>query len=504
MSSDDPRGFMLNATTVAHVDVGRVIRAAYEAHPDHPPTVRRLARYLFSTDAHEELVGELGPTLLDSRADAECLHFVGLAALMLGDHVLAERSLSFAAASGHRDSLGHWVKTLKALGRIEEAYSIGMRTLEDFPDDDPTSQVVFGILLAEKRYTELWDLCLRLRAAGGWTVRMVSAMALAAETPDRKEVVRRMTDQERWFEQTPLTLEHGYTADLGRFLNEMNRWTSLPRTKATVGRGKRIEKIHALADNPLLKTLFTHIRAQIATYINRRAALFVPSAHDQPMVAMRPDVPALTSWTVAVNGDGHESWHIHPDGWLSGAFYVDVPDLSSSDAPRAGQIEFGPYPLGPAVDDTVWPRCSVQPRTGDLLLFPSYFAHRTWPTYVEPDRICIAFDVLRRGLESPISASEGDRARDGFGPEDQLVRDSRAVYAANDARSHLIMNVDTGRYLATDETGALLWALLERPHTVGELAGLLLREFEGVETVITKDITNVLRTMVSCGVAAVL
>jgi hypothetical protein len=66
------------------------------------------------------------------------------------------------------------------------------------------------------------------------------------------------------------------------------------------------------------------------------------------------------------------------------------------------------------------------------------------------------------------------------------------------------MNVDTGRYLATDETGALLWALLERPHTVGELAGLLLREFEGVETEITKDITNVLRTMVSCGVAAVL
>jgi len=494
---------MVNLTTVAHIDVGNVLRAAYEAHPNHPATVRRLARYLFSTDALEELVRELGPTLRDSQADAECLHFVGLAALVLGDNALAERSLSRAASSGHRESLGHWVKALNALDKTAEAYSVGMQTLEDFPDDDPTGQVIFGMLLAEKRYTELWDLCLRLRAAGGWTARIVSAMALAAQTPDQKAVVRRITDQDIWLEQTTLSLDQRYTIDLSRYLNEMNIWTPLPRTKATVGRGKRIEKIHTLADKPLLNTLFTHIRAGIANYIDKRAALFGPLANDQPMAAMQPDYPTLRSWTVAVNMDGHEGWHIHPDGWLSGVFYVEVPDLSATDAAHAGQIEFGPYPLGPAADNTVWPSCTVQPRTSDLLLFPSYFAHRTWPTHVEPDRICISFDVLRRGIESPIATAEGDRALDNFGPDDQLVRHGRAVYAANDAGSYLIMNVDTGRYLATDETGALLWELLKEPHTTRELTGFLLREFDGIEAEIARDIANALRVMVSCGLAAV-
>jgi hypothetical protein len=484
-------------------DVGNVLRAAYERHPDHPATVRRLARYLFSTDALEELVRELGPTQCDSGADAESLHFVGLAASVPGDRALAERCLARAAAAGHRESLGYWVKALNALGRTEEAYSVGMRTLEDFPYDDPTGQVVFGILLAEKRYTELWDLCLRLRSTGGWTARMVSAMALAAQTPDRQAAVRQMTDQNIWLEQTKLGFEDGYTASLSRYLDEMNVWTPLPRTRATVGRGKRIERMHTFADKPLLNTVFTLIRTAIAGYIDKRAALFADSVPDQPMAAMRPENLTLTSWTVAVNMDGHEEWHIHPDGWLSGVFYVDVPDLSATDSPHAGQIEFGPYPFGASVDNAVWPRRSLQPRTGDLLLFPSYFAHRTWPTHVARDRICIAFDVLRRGIDNLIETHKNACARNDFGPDDRLARHERTVCSATDVGSYMIMNVDTGRYLATDETGALLWKLLNEPHTTRELTGLLLREFDAVEAEMTRDVASVLRVMVACDLAAV-
>jgi Putative 2OG-Fe(II) oxygenase/Coenzyme PQQ synthesis protein D (PqqD) len=231
--------------------------------------------------------------------------------------------------------------------------------------------------------------------------------------------------------------------------------------------------------------------------------LFADSVPDQPMAAMRPENPTLTSWTVAVNMDGHEEWHIHPDGWLSGVFYVDVPDLSATDAPHAGQIEFGPYPFGAAVDNAVWPRRALQPRTGDLLLFPSYFAHRTWPTYVARDRICIAFDVLRRGIDNPIETHKNNGARNDFGPDDRLARHGRTVCSATDAGSYMIMNVDTGRYLATDETGALLWKLLNEPHTTRELTGLLLREFDAVEAEMTRDVAGVLRVMVACDLAAV-
>jgi hypothetical protein len=33
------------------------------------------------------------------------------------------------------------------------------------------------------------------------------------------------------------------------------------------------------------------------------------------------------------------------------------------------------------------------PRPGMLLLFPSYFAHRTLPTGSRDPRLCVAFDV---------------------------------------------------------------------------------------------------------------
>jgi hypothetical protein len=41
-----------------------------------------------------------------------------------------------------------------------------------------------------------------------------------------------------------------------------------------------------------------------------------------------------------------------------------------------------------------FPSWTVAPRSGDLLLFPSYFAHRTWPTGVATPRISVAFDVM--------------------------------------------------------------------------------------------------------------
>jgi Putative 2OG-Fe(II) oxygenase/Coenzyme PQQ synthesis protein D (PqqD) len=494
---------VLKVREISREDAGNLIRAAHRADPGHRETARRLARYLFTTDALEELVGQFGPALSDPKADPECLHFLGLAASALGDRVLAESALSRAVSEGHAKSSGPWARALYDANRTSEAYSVGTRTLEQSPGDDWAAHVVFKILLAGRRHAELWDLCLRLRAAGSWTPRIVSALALAAQSPEQAALVRRITDRDTWVEYKALDLEPGWILEVSNSLKATNRWMPLPRVKATVGSGKRIEEVHTIAGNPLLDTLFGHIRTTVADYIGKRADLFASSVDDHPMAAMRPDHPTLASWVIAVNMEGHEDWHIHPDGWLSGVFYVEVPDLSVSEAPRAGQVEFGPFPLGPALDEAVWPRWTVQPRTGDLILFPSYFAHRTWPTHIGQVRICIAFDVLRRGIESPVVASAPGRARPSIGLDDRLVRDACAVSAPDAGGSQLFMNVDSGQCLAMDETGALLWTLLEAPRTAREITGILLREFEGNEAEIQKDIASALGLMVSCGLAVV-
>lgn len=59
----------------------------------------------------------------------------------------------------------------------------------------------------------------------------------------------------------------------------------------------------------------------------------------------------------------------------------------------SGAIEFGLYTFGQEAKTLRPSRWGA----GAGLLFPSYFAHRTWPTGVGDLRICVAFDVKPSG-----------------------------------------------------------------------------------------------------------
>jgi hypothetical protein len=68
--------------------------------------------------------------------------------------------------------------------------------------------------------------------------------------------------------------------------------------------------------------------------------------------------------------------------------------VEASAGGHPGAIEFGPHPVGAERPTAVWPRRLLTPQAGQLLLFPSYYGHRTWPTGVAESRICVAFDVV--------------------------------------------------------------------------------------------------------------
>ncbi len=86
--------------------------------------------------------------------------------------------------------------------------------------------------------------------------------------------------------------------------------------------------------------------------------------------------------------------HLHPDGWVSGVYYVELQD--AKDAPggeRAGWIEFG-RPLAEfAIKAAPKVEC-IRPEVGRMLLFPSYFYHRTPPFESAGRRIGLAFDFM--------------------------------------------------------------------------------------------------------------
>jgi hypothetical protein len=82
---------------------------------------------------------------------------------------------------------------------------------------------------------------------------------------------------------------------------------------------------------------------------------------------------------------------VHPAGWLSSALYVVLPPESERGAGEAGWLSLGEatelgLPLPPIR--------LVEPKPGQLVLFPSTMWHGTRP-FTAGERLTVAFDVKR-------------------------------------------------------------------------------------------------------------
>lgn len=93
------------------------------------------------------------------------------------------------------------------------------------------------------------------------------------------------------------------------------------------------------------------------------------------------------SWSVRLTDGGFHVAHIHPNGVLSSACYLVVPDAP----PQDGWLEIGgpPDALGLALK----PLQLVEPHPGRLALFPSTLYHGTRP-FTAGERLTAAFDVV--------------------------------------------------------------------------------------------------------------
>lgn len=100
------------------------------------------------------------------------------------------------------------------------------------------------------------------------------------------------------------------------------------------------------------------------------------------------------SWSVRLTGTGHHSNHIHPQGWLSSAFYVAVPPQDEMGPVPAGWLGFGGPPAELSLD--MAPLRQIEPRPGRLVLFPSTMWHGTMPI-AGGERLTVAFDVAAIG-----------------------------------------------------------------------------------------------------------
>ena len=96
------------------------------------------------------------------------------------------------------------------------------------------------------------------------------------------------------------------------------------------------------------------------------------------------------SWSVRLRGAGYHANHVHPQGWISSALYVALPEKRPGDAPEAGWLTLGEPQAALGLD--LPPTRMVEPVAGRLVLFPSWMWHGSRP-FVEGERLTVAFDV---------------------------------------------------------------------------------------------------------------
>ncbi|MFK4002871.1 tetratricopeptide repeat protein [Qipengyuania sp. NPDC077563] len=116
--------------------------------------------------------------------------------------------------------------------------------------------------------------------------------------------------------------------------------------------------------------------------------------HDpaHPLLAHKKDRWSLLgSWSVRLKGGDHHAAHIHPQGVISSALYMIIPESVADDA--GGKLELGRPPTDLMLD--LEPLCVLQPRLGYLALFPSTLYHGT-TCFTGGIRMTVAFDVAPR------------------------------------------------------------------------------------------------------------
>jgi tetratricopeptide (TPR) repeat protein len=141
------------------------------------------------------------------------------------------------------------------------------------------------------------------------------------------------------------------------------------------------------------------IREAVADYVRR-----LPYHPDHPLLGRKGDTfDFATAWSCRLGSSGYHTNHVHPEGWISSAYYAALPEVVSEGSGQQGWLKFGESNIGLGKHDR--PGRTVQPGVGKLVLFPSYFWHGTVPFTSDKTRLTIAFDVTPGTAQNRVKPS---------------------------------------------------------------------------------------------------
>jgi len=233
----------------------------------------------------------------------------------------------------------------------------------------------------------VFDACM---AARGRDYHALAYKAHALVDAGRHEEARYLLDFDRYVKAYPFEAPEGFASNDAfntALAEHVQTHPTLRSNVMSTEHGKHTGELLRMPRGPM-GPMELRIHEAVRWYIAN-----LPDDPDHPAVRWVPGHWKLTTWGVVMLDKGHERAHIHPNGWLSGVFYLQLPDLiDDPDRNHEGWLEFG----RPTRDLHVKSDPVIRhhkPACGEMVLFPSYFYHGTIPFRSRQQRICVAFDV---------------------------------------------------------------------------------------------------------------
>lgn len=285
---------------------------------------------------------------------------------------------------------------LLELDRASEAEAELRAVLADMPPHRHAAWKLFKLLRASGRTAEVLHICEALFQAGAAHSQLFYDWGRALALGGNLERARALLFDRSKVAALTLAVPEGFS-DIAQFnsaladdlLANPTAIHSFPASEANRG-SSRIHNLYAGGGRPLIRPLLNSLQQAVECY----AASIPPVSGFDPWSASRPAEAHLRAWGLIQKGDAHEDWHLHRGGWLSGVYYVRIPEMVSERGRGPGCLEFG---IPPKLADQFPELASswrIAPREGMLLLSPSHYLHRTIPTGADEYRISLAFDVV--------------------------------------------------------------------------------------------------------------
>jgi Tfp pilus assembly protein PilF len=275
-------------------------------------------------------------------------------------------------------------------GQLKEAETLALEAAALRPHDQSVLLNAVTVLLArgaaEDAVPFIRAQLSRTPASPEWLAHEATAARLLGT-----ERYRQLYDYDRFVRVFELEAPPGWSSmeelnrALAATLNERHHFSQHPLDQ-TLRNGTQTSRSLLTDPDPAVRSILKAFEAPIEEY--RRS---LGSSPDHPLSRWNVGVSQFTgAWSVRLQRNGYHVNHLHPDGMLSSAYYVEIPEEAQDPQLKSGWLKLGEPRF--AVRGLT-PERFVQPKPGRLVLFPSYMWHGTTPIYGAQTRLTIAFDV---------------------------------------------------------------------------------------------------------------